>query len=267
LEFIIKNIIWSILFVSCTSLVYQPDHYFHADPHDFGILYSEFNFNSADGTKLMGWDLKSKGAVAENLVLMFHGNAENLSSHVFNLTWLLDYKSDILIFDYRGYGLSEGNPFPKGVMEDGIAFLNYAHDKFKSGHYKKMLIYTQSLGGTIAMKALENISWASDISLLILDSTFISPRQIAADKTFGLLGWLISSDYTADRSLKHLSMPLLVIHSPADPVISYKFGLEIFETAPSTKKKFWKIDGGSHGDVFFVDKGAYRNKFLELIAE
>ncbi len=251
--------------VGCTSLIYQPDHYLHADPHAFGIKFKEYFVNSLDGTKLLAWDMKSKTADPENLILMFHGNAENLSSHIFNLTWMLDHSTDLLIFDYRGYGLSQGTPYPKGVWEDGQTFLKIAYEKFKAGHYKRFIIYTQSLGGSIAMSALEKVSWRDEVSLLVLDSTFRSPTDVANEKTKNLLGWLISSEYTASQSLSHLTMPLLVIHSFKDPVVNFKFGEDIFLKAPSLKKTFWRIENGSHGDVFFVNKGEYQTQFLHYL--
>lgn len=251
-----------LLLGGCTSLIYQPDRYLHADPHAYGINFKEFYIRSFDGTRLLAWDMKSKTPNPENLVLMFHGNAQNLSSHAFNLTWMLEKSTDLLVFDYRGYGLSEGTPYPRGVVEDGLKLLQIAYDKFKAGNYKRFIVYTQSLGGTIAMRALEEVSWGNEISLLVLDSTFRSPQDVAYHKTKGLLGWLISSEFTAEKKLSHLTMPLLVIHAPRDPVIDIKFGAEIFMQAPSTKKSFWRIESGSHGDVFFVKKGAYREQFL-----
>ena len=81
-----------LLSASCTNLIYQPDHYLYADPHAFGIEYDAFYEASYDGTKLYAWDLKSKTANPENLILMFHGNAQNLSSHFFNLAWMTEKK-------------------------------------------------------------------------------------------------------------------------------------------------------------------------------
>lgn len=261
------SIAFLLFWTSCTSIIYQPDRYRHYDPAAIGINYNEFKVPSFDGTLLGAWDLKSKTPNPENLVLMFHGNAENLSSHAFNLVWMLEKKTDILIFDYRGYGLSEGTAYPKGVFEDGLKFLQVAYTKFKAGKYKRFIIYTQSLGGAIAMRALEEVPWRDEISLLVLDSTFRSPKDIANAKTHGLLGWLISSEYTSKKELTHLTMPLLVIHTPNDPVIPYRFGLEIYNNAPSLKKTFWKIEEGDHGNVFFVKEGAYRNQFITLINE
>lgn len=262
---IFKIILFGFFLSSCTNIIYQPDRYLHADPHAYGINFKEYYVRSYDGTRLLTWELKSKTPNPENLVLMFHGNAQNLSSHVFNLTWMLDKSTDIIIFDYRGYGLSEGTPYPKGVVEDGLKLLQVAYDKFKAGNYKRFIIYTQSLGGTIAMRALEEVPWRNEISLLVLDSSFRSPQDIAREKTRGLLWWLISSEYTAEKSLTHLTMPLLVIHAPNDPVINYKFGLELYNLAPSTKKTFWRIENGYHGNVFFMNNGSYRDEFMSYI--
>ena len=253
-----------LLVSGCTNLLYHPDRYLHGDPRADGIEFKEFFVPSFDGTKLLAWDIKSKTENPENLVLMFHGNAENLSSHFYNLAWLTDYKTDILIFDYRGYGLSQGTPSPKGVVEDGLRFLQIAYDKFHAGKYKRFIIYTQSLGGAIALRALEEVSWRDEISLLVLDSTFRSPQDVAWSKV-KLFGWLISSEYTADKKLSHLTMPLLVIHSPHDPIIPIEFGLELFNNAPSKNKIFWRVEEGGHGDVFFVKKGEYRKAFVDLL--
>jgi alpha-beta hydrolase superfamily lysophospholipase len=256
-----------MLFTGCTNLIYYPDRYLHADPHAYGINFKEYYVRSYDGTRLLAWELQSKQQPPENLVLMFHGNAENLSSHVFNLAWMVEKKTDVLIFDYRGYGLSEGTAYPKGVVEDGLRFLQLAYDKYKEGGYKRLIIYTQSIGGSIAMRALEEIPWRNEISLLVLDSTFRSAQDVAHTKLGGVLWWIISSEYTADKKLSHLTMPILSIHATNDPVVPIQFGREVFEKAPSTQKTFWQLDEADayHGNVFFINKGEYRERFLKLL--
>jgi len=179
---------------------------------------------------------------------------------------MIEKKTDVLIFDYRGYGLSEGSPYPRGVVEDGLRFLNLAYDKFTEGGYKRLIIYTQSLGGAIALRALEEVSWRDQISLLVLDSTFRSPQEVAKAKS-KILWPLISAEYTADKKLSHLTMPILVIHATRDPIIPIKLGRELYETAPSLKKTFWQLDEADayHGNVFFLGKGVYREKFVQLL--
>lgn len=263
----IRFLLLIFLATGCTNLVYWPDRYLHADPHAYGLSFKEYYVRSYDGTRLLAWELHSKQSPSENLVLMFHGNAENLSSHIFNLAWMVEKKTDVLVFDYRGYGLSEGSPYPRGLVEDGLRFLQLAYDKYTEGGYKRLIIYTQSLGGAVALRALEEVPWRNEISLLVLDSSFRSPQEVAKTKLGGLLWWTISGEYTAERKLSHLTMPLLVIHATRDPIVPYKFGKEIFEVAPSKEKVLWTLDepDAYHGNVFFLRKGEYREKFFSLL--
>jgi alpha-beta hydrolase superfamily lysophospholipase len=234
------------------------------DPRAHGIDFNEYYVRSFDGTRLLFWDVKSQDPNPENLVLMYHGNAQNMSSHIFNILWLCKNKTDIVTFDYRGYGLSEGTPYPRGIVEDGLKALQVAYDKYKAGKYKRFIVYTQSLGGMVALRALEEFQFKNDIRLLVLDSTFKNAQEVARNKV-GPLGFIISGEFSPEKNLSMVTMPALVIHSKIDPVVNYKFGEEIFNLIPTKNKKFWGIENGFHGDIFFVDNGKYRQEFLDLI--
>jgi len=180
---------------------------------------------------------------------------------------MTDQRSDLLVFDYRGYGLSQGTPYPRGVVEDGLKFLRVAYAQFLVGHYKRFIIYTQSLGGAIAIRSLQDFEFRDKISLLVLDSSFRDPQEIAKLKTNWLLSRLISAEYTADKNLKFITMPTLVIHSKNDPVIPYGCGKELFDVIPAKNKWFWTLESKGHGDVFFIDKSKYRQDFLKLLRQ
>jgi alpha-beta hydrolase superfamily lysophospholipase len=259
------KIIIFLTITSCTSIIYQPDKYLHANPNNFGIKYDEFVVPSFDGTKLVAWTLKSKTENPENLVLMFHGNAENMTSHFLNLSWLTDYQTDVMVFDYRGYGLSDGKPYPRGVAEDGLKFLQLAYSQFESRHYKRFIIYAQSLGGAILLRSLEDFYFKDKITLLVLDSTFRDPQTVAKLKTNWPMSRLISAEATADKNLPAITMPTLVIHSKNDPVIPYVCGKELFELIPTKSKWLWTLEDPGHGDVFFIQSGKYRKDFLDLL--
>lgn len=250
---------------SCSNLIYYPDRYLWGDPRAHGVDFHEFYSRSFDGTRLLFWELKAPESTHENFVVMFHGNAQNMSAHIFNLLWLAKTNADILTFDYRGYGLSEGMPYPKGIVEDGLKALQIAYTKFKAGKYKHFIIYGQSLGGMVALRALQETTFNSEINLLVLDSTFRDPQQVAKSKV-GPFGYLISGEYAAQKNLAHITMPTLIIHNEQDPVVNIKFGDELYNTIPAKDKTYWKINTGLHGDIFFVDNGKYRKEFLELKA-
>ncbi len=263
---IFKLLVLSLLLTGCSSIIYQPDNYLYALPSRFNVKFEAFSLPSIDGTKLSAWRMLSKKPNPKNLLLYFHGNAQNLTSHFANSVWMMEHDYEVIIFDYRGYGISEGKPEPKGVSEDGLAFLNYTYDHFKKGNFQRFIVYGQSLGGAIALKSLEDFKHRDEISLLVLDSTFLSPREVAREKTFWPLSLIVTNAYTADPKLTHLTMPVLSIHSTEDFVIAYKLGQELYKkitTAPT--KDFWTFNNRGHGDVFFVENKKYQQEFLKYI--
>lgn len=266
---IISRIILLAVFLSgCTSVIYQPDNALYAIPSQFKIHHEEITLTSSEGLPLAGWKLFSQKKPAKNLVLFFHGNAQNMTSHFTSLAWMTDYETDIIVFDYRGYGISEGKPNPKGVSEDGLTYLNYAYEDFKKGGYKNFIVYTHSLGGAIALKSLEDFSHNDEVKLLVLDSTFLSPRMVAREKTFWPLSLVISSNYTAKAELTHLTMPILSIHSTQDPVIAYELGLKLYTSiSTSPKKRMWSFETPGHGNIFFVENLRFRKEFIDYIDE
>lgn len=268
-----------IFLSSCTNLFYQPDHQVYTDPSQFGFTYKDVFFNSSDNTKLHAWLIPSileKENKDKNLILFFHGNAQNLSSHFLNLLWLAKLNFDIFIFDYRGYGKSEGDATVEGIQKDGIAALLKGHQLFKEGGYKKFIIYGQSIGGVVLLKAFESFKEFKDLNLVVLDSTFISYQNLAFDKlkstwaTFLLspLAYLLVSDEAqGEKGLASLTAPTLVIHGTNDLVVPYKFGEEIFKNLKAEKKWFWKIENGDHTDVFFRDDKKNRDPFTNFIKD
>lgn len=255
----------SFLTSSCSSLIYYPDNLLHFHPDQVNVKFKDFTFNSLDGTKLTGWKLLSEKK-PKNLIAFFHGNAENLTSHFANLFWITKSDTDVLIFDYRGYGISEGKPSPKGLSEDGVSFLNYAYEEYKKGGYKNFIIYSQSLGGAVALKSLEDFSHRNEIKLLVLDSTFISPREVAEDKVFWPFYFIIPDSYTANRMLSHITMPVISIHAKNDPVVNYQLGVDLYKRIHFARsKEFWTIDGKGHGDVFYDKSRDFRQEFVNIL--
>ncbi|MFN8370097.1 MAG: alpha/beta hydrolase, partial [Bacteriovoracaceae bacterium] len=229
---------------SCSTLFYQPARETFYLPQNFNLNYDEVKIETSDKVKLNGWWLKNSTQESKGVILFFHGNAENISTHCFNLAWTTKYGYELLCIDYRGYGNSEGKPNQQGTYLDAIASMDYAYEKIflplKKLHPKlKFIIYAQSLGGIITGRAVIDWKNREQINLLVLDSTFSSYQNIAFDKlksvwlTFLLspLAYLLISDEMEFKSKIDLIKPIptLVIHGDSDPVIPQKFGKEIFD--------------------------------------
>lgn len=262
---------------SCSHLFYFPDSYLYSDPKQFKIVYENIFFKSQDGTKLHGWYLqnKEKAVPSKGLILYFHGNAQNISAHYISIAWLTKEGYDVFAFDYRGYGLSKGQPHQRGVHEDSLAALNLAHKRFKKEGHNKFIVYGQSLGGIISLRALKDFKERKDIDLYVMDSTFLSYQDLAAEKLrdsgvlwiLNPLGYLLVSDeYSPYKYAPEFDRPTLVIHGVKDTIIPLRFGEEIYHRLRS-KRDIWKIKEGGHIDGFFVEKKRYRRKFLQYLSE
>ena len=182
--------------------------------------------------------------------------------------WAREKGLDVFIFDYRGYGLSEGSPHRSGLYLDAKAALELAHEWTEKRKIPQLIVYAQSLGGAVAARALEDDPKLSEIDLLVFDSTFASYTDIARRK----VGWasplaylLISDEYSPKSSYPKFQNPVLVIHSKADKVVEFENGKELYSLLTTSKRWFWELEKAPHSTVFFVKEGYYRKKFMDLV--
>lgn len=258
---------------ACNSFFYYPDRNLYFPYQKTGYPAEEITFSSEDGTKLFAWYFPSQKQPAKGTLIQFHGNAENLTSHYLSLVWLTKEGYNLFTFDYRGYGKSEGEPDPKGVYEDGKAALLRAHELH--GESKTpFILYGQSLGGAIGMRALADSPVAKETSFIVLDSTFHSYASIARKKLAGHwltwitspIGWLLVSDkYASTDAIRANQTPLLVIHDEEDPAVPFSCGSEIYEMT-SGKKEMWVLKQGNHIAAFSDGTPHNRKKFLERLS-
>jgi fermentation-respiration switch protein FrsA (DUF1100 family) len=240
------------------------------DPSQVALKQEEVEFENEEGTRIHAWWFQAKTKVSKGTIVFFHGNAENLTTHFLNLSWLPEQGYSYLIFDYPGYGVSEGKPTPKSTVLTGYAAIRWVHKNKDSG---PLIIYGQSLGGAIAFRSMLDIKDEIPMKAIILDSTFLSYRSLAREKakeswvTWLLqpIAWLAMTDEYAPKDIgRRAPTPLLVIHGEKDRVIPLKFGEEIFRNSPEPKI-IWKIPNGTHGDVFWAHQLVYRKKFLDYL--
>ncbi len=266
-----KLFILIFLLTSCSNLFYFPaDKIEHHHPSIKKLIFEQVTLNAA-GEKIDSWYFPSKKPKA--LVLFFHGNANNISSHYLTLSWLPLFNIDYFIFDYPGYGKSTGEPTPENTVKTGIAALKWAEKKSEELDVP-LIVLGQSLGGIIALKSLQEIEKPKKLSQMIIDSSFMSYQDVA-NRTLrkGWITWplqwlayvIISDQHAAEKNLNLLThTPLLIIHGDQDEVVDYELGENIYK-AFKGKKDFWTIKGGKHIDALTREKDHYRAKLLKLI--
>jgi fermentation-respiration switch protein FrsA (DUF1100 family) len=263
-----------IFFVqACTHVYYQPSKKQYLDPAQFKITYENIYFPSRDGTKLHAWFFPTTSAKPKGTIVYAHGNAQNLSTHFLNLVWIIQQGYNLFIFDYRGYGESEGSPNQAGVNADALAAFDKGHELYQAHGQGVFVVYGQSLGGAIILRALADYD-QSKVDLIVQDSTFSSYKDIGFDRLttrwflvpFSPLAYvLVSDEYGPYKVWDKIKAPTLVIVGEEDTVVPAKFGKEIFKKISPKKKWLWDLSEAKHGEVFHNKQENYRKKFLELL--
>lgn len=256
-----------LLFSACSSLFFYPNKHQYALPSDFNVSYTNHTFYSHDSTKLHAWHIKSP-IPSKGLLVLAHGNAENLSSHFRSWIWLVKKGYDLFIFDYRAYGKSFGKVDLKGSVEDVSAALDYVEKSFN----KEYFLCGQSLGGTLSLAALAKRD-TQKIQALILDSTFNSFSGIASEKMRGFFltwpfSWIpyltITSDFDASEHIKKIKIPVLFLHGSKDRTVPANHSWQLFDVA-NKPKEMWVVSGAFHTQAFFNRK--LREDFLGFLAK
>lgn len=258
----------------CSNLFYQPTKRHFTEPKQFKLAHQEVWFASKDGTKLHGWFFPATTKTVKGTVVQFHGNAENISTHFFSLIWLIKEGYNLFTWDYRGYGFSEGEPSQKGVHEDALAALE--EGKKLHGGKGLFIVYGQSLGGAVSMRAVPDSKHAGEVDLLVHDSSFASYQTVASKVLrkrwflwpFSPLAYVLVSDaYAPEDVISRLTSPTLVIVGEQDAVVPPELGKETYEKLPMHRKWLWKLPAGSHIDVYHHADGKYRQPLLDLLED
>jgi fermentation-respiration switch protein FrsA (DUF1100 family) len=227
------------------------------DTINFDYTIESVVFKSSSGNNLNGWLLKPRNANPQITILHFHGNAGFILSQYRAMTPLLNHGFQAFVFDYSGFGFSEGSATRNNVLLDGNSALTYltSRDDVKN---TKLIIYGQSLGGHLsAVVANER---QTEIDGLVIEGAFSSHKDVAAE-TAGIFGRiLVSEKYSAIKAIQDYKKPVLVIHSTEDETIPFELGKKIYDKA-NEPKDFFEIEK-CHicGTNFYADSISTRIK-------
>jgi fermentation-respiration switch protein FrsA (DUF1100 family) len=232
--------------------IFYPEKDILGKPSDLGMAYEDIIFRMADALKLHGWFVPGS---RRETILWCHGNAGNIGDRL-DLLKLLHDRIDvnIFIFDYRGYGKSQGRPTEDGTYRDAHGAMDYLRAR-PDVEGDKIVIFGQSLGGAIAV----DLACRNRCLGLILESTFTSLVDIfeMPTKAFGM-------KYDSYSKIKRVKAPLLVLHGDHDDVVPFESGYTLYKAA-NEPKKFCTIAGAMHNDTYIVGGEAYFAAIDEFI--
>jgi len=232
------------------------------DTIDFNFTIESIVFKSSNGNKLNGWMLKPKNKIPTITLLHFHGNAGFIISQYRTMTNLLNYGYQVFLFDYSGFGFSEGHATRENLLLDANSALSYVKSRTDIKD-TKLVIYGHSLGGHLSAVVAEQRQ--TDIDGLVIEGAFSSHKDIAA-KRAGFIGrLLVSEKYSAYKSIRAYKKPVLVIHSTEDKVIPFNLGQKIYQNA-NAPKEFYEIkECHMCGPLFYADSISQKIKKMLIV--
>jgi fermentation-respiration switch protein FrsA (DUF1100 family) len=248
-------LIFVFLLGGCTNLIFQPTRQFVITPDAIGVAYEDIHLKADDGVMLHGWRLYSDKP-ASGTILFFHGNGENISTHMANVYWLVDEGYDVLMFDYRGYGKSQGLPDLDLIVKDAQGMIGYAVEHSSAG--TGPIIIGHSFGASLSIYAVAHSRYKDRIRALVSIAAFSDYHEVAQDVLsrnwlFWLFQWPLSftidDSYSPLESVAEVSpVPLLLMHSRQDEMIDYHHVMALFDAAAEPKTLITVT--GDHNHVF-----------------
>ncbi len=213
-------------------------------------------FKSLDGTPLHGWYVRHPAPSVH--ILYCHGNGGNITHRAFVLQYLRDrFAASVFIFDYRGYGKSEGRPSERGVLKDGRAARAWLAEAAQIDETDVVLM-GRSLGGAVAV----DLAAEKPPRGMILESTFTTMPDVAAHHYPYLpVRLLLRTKFDSLSKIAAYRGPLLQSHAPDDEVIPFELGHRLFDEAGGDKQ-FIALEGLTHNDP---QSPEYYEAFARLI--
>lgn len=237
-----------------------------------------------DNLDLRGWLVLAKGHVAGTdeqfsaelakgrpVALYFGGNAANRNYRMLEVQVLTEAGADVLIFDYRGYGDSSGEPSEEGLARDARAVWRFATE-IKKIESRRLVLYGESLGGGVAVRL------ASELSLnktppagMIQRSTFSSLTDAAASHfPFIPVRWLLIDRFPSDQRIRDVTCPLLQLHGSRDAIVPIRLGQKLFAAAPDQSasgvaKRFVELPNADHNDVMETSRPEVSKAIREFL--
>jgi len=276
---------WGVmLYIMQPKFLYGPVREVAYAPSELELDFEDVTFKSSDGLRLSGWYIPAplemnhqveptqlrSGLLtgpeedSEFTVLFCHGNGGNIAHRLDSINILHDLGLSCFIFDYRGYGSSEGKPNEQGTYLDAGAAYKWLREEKKISP-DNIIIFGRSLGGSIAAQLAGQVKARA----LVIESAFTSYADIGQKfYPYMPVRWFARFSYRTIDYVKNVDCPVMLIYSRNDDIVPFEFGPELYKAA-NDPKEFVEIFG-SHNNGFLVSGEIYKKawtKWLRFLKE
>ena len=227
-------------------------------------LIEEVVLNSK-GNTIYGFWISSSGERSGITFLYCHGNKHNIDEYWDRVMLLHDLGVNVFIFDYRGYGKSEGESSEKGLFEDSETALNYVRNRPE--YFPDSLCYYGYSLGTVA-----SIYLAAEIQdplCLFSEAPFASANSLIQGSLILDIQplWLTSKEFDNLKNIKKINTPFLLMHGENDDFVRFRDNGELVFNAAPEPKELVLVKNAVHNNIPYVmGKDNYINTLKNWIS-
>ncbi|CAH0684363.1 unnamed protein product [Chilo suppressalis] len=250
-----------ILYSAQDLLLYYPNdppdsRVFVLQPSNYKLPYESIKISNKDGFKIHLFLIKQPTNCNHRPTLIFfHGNAGNMGQRLANVSGFYHKLNiNILMVEYRGYGLSEGAPSERGLYVDAQSALDYIMQRSDIDR-SKIIIFGRSLGGAVAIDLTSRLEYRNKIWALIVENTFTSiPDMAQIILKWKCLSWLPQfchkNKYMSAKKIASILTPTLVLCGSNDALVPPSMAQELYMRCGAICKKLVVLPGGGHDDTW-----------------
>lgn len=245
------------------TLVKTPKDYFMPN-------YEDLTIPTEDGNTIHAWLIKRRDPRSFPTIIHFHGNACNISHVLYDALGMFQkVKANILLVDYRGYGMSEGTPTQTGLLFDAQAALNYAIARRDVVDPNKILLFGRSLGGAVAIALAAKHE--PKVRGIIIENTFTSMEDLVSHLSPVLSRFrrLMKNKWRSEDLIGKLRLPILFLSGRADEIVPAHMMTQLHKAAVcSIGKEFKEFPKGKHNSTC-LSRGYYDSMkgFVDRVLE
>ncbi|KAG9408153.1 Alpha/beta hydrolase domain-containing protein 13 [Aphanomyces cochlioides] len=237
-------------------------------PSEYGIDYEDVFVTCSDGVKIHSWLMKQPSRQSLPTIVFFHGNAGNIGYRLPNAAKMFRHLDcNILLVDYRGFGLSDGVPTEEGLQIDADGVIDYLHTRSDIDP-TKIVIFGRSLGGAVAIYLAE--SRPTKIAGLIVENTFLSISSMV-DQVMPWLTYIkpivLAIDWNNERRIRGITLPILFVAGERDELVPHSHMQKLHALATKSSLRKWlPVPRGTHNDSWLRGGLDYFHTLRQFIA-
>ena len=255
-------IFMALIVIGCngTRFIFKSSDDIVSTPDKVGLVYEDVWFKTQDDINLHAWLVP--GDPHKPIVVFFHGNAANISYRVDILRYFNEMGFSVFIFDYRGFGKSDGQATSEeDLYIDSRGALNYLRSRGWSA--SQMIYYGRSMGAAASLQ----MGLEFPPAVVVMEAPFTSMSEIAwhtAPITYALIGWWsIRARFDNINKIEKLTTPVVLFQGDKDHIVPVDMAQRLYKRA-NEPKAFYLIPKGGHSDLYQVGGEKYREIWLKL---